>query len=36
MDNKNYSWKGSPNAGLVLTIVAIIGAVAVFVVGFAG
>ncbi len=36
MDNKNYSWKGSPNAGLVLTIVALVGAVAVFLVGFAG
>jgi hypothetical protein len=36
MDDKNYSWKGSPNAGLVLTILALLGAVAVFTVGFAG
>jgi len=36
MDDKDYSWKGSPNAGLVLTILAILGAVAVFAVGFAG
>lgn len=26
-DEKNYSWKGSPNAGIVLTILAVIGAV---------
>lgn len=26
-DEKNYSWKGSPNAGVVLTILAVIGAV---------
>lgn len=36
MDNKNHSWKGSPNAGMVLTIVALVGAVAVFLVGFIG
>lgn len=36
MKDKNYSWKGSPNAGLVLTIVAGLGAVLVLAVGFAG
>ncbi len=36
MDDKNYSWKGSPNAGLVLTILAVLGAIAVVMVGFTG
>lgn len=36
MPEKNYSWKGSPNAGFVLTILAIVGAIAVFAVGFSG
>ncbi len=36
MADKNYSWKGSPNAGLVLTILAGLGAVAILVVGFSG
>ena len=35
-DDKNYSFKGSPNAGLVLSILAIIGAILVFSVGFWG
>ncbi len=36
MDDKNYSWKGSPNAGLVLSILAVLGAIAVVMVGFTG
>jgi hypothetical protein len=36
MKDKNYSFKGSPNAGLVLSILAVIGAIAVFLVGFSG
>ncbi len=36
MAEKNHSFKGSPNAGLVLSILAVVGALAVFVVGFAG
>lgn len=36
MNDKNYSWKGSPNAGLVLTIVAGLGALLVLVLGFIG
>lgn len=36
MSEKNYSFKGSPNAGLVLSILAVIGALVVFSVGFAG
>ncbi|MFP4651678.1 MAG: hypothetical protein ACLFM4_04525 [Phormidium sp.] len=36
MADKNYSWKGSPNAGLVLTILAGLGAVAILFVGFSG
>lgn len=36
MSDKNYSYKGSPNAGLVLSILAAIGALAVVVVGFSG
>lgn len=34
MKDKNYSWKGSPNAGLVLTILAGVGAVALVLAGF--
>lgn len=36
MSDKNYSFKGSPNAGLVLSILAVIGALAVVLVGFTG
>ena len=36
MSDKDYSYKGSPNAGLVLSIVAVIGALAVVFVGFTG
>lgn len=36
MNDKNYSWKGSPNAGLVLSILAVLGALAVVMVGFTG
>jgi hypothetical protein len=36
MSEKNYSFKGSPNAGLVLSILAVIGAIAVLFVGFSG
>jgi len=36
MSDKNYSFKGSPNAGLVLSLLAVLGALAVFVVGFSG
>lgn len=36
MDDKNYSFKGSPNAGLVLSILAVLGALAVVAVGFSG
>lgn len=35
-NDKNYSWKGSLNAGLVLSILAVIGALAVVMVGFTG
>lgn len=35
-NDKNYSWKGSPNAGLVLSILAVLGALAVMMVGFTG
>ncbi|MEN9226488.1 MAG: hypothetical protein Q6L60_14500 [Thermostichus sp. HHBFW_bins_43] len=31
---KNYSWKGSPNAGRVLAILAVIGAVVILLAGF--
>ncbi|MEN9203942.1 MAG: hypothetical protein Q6K80_07460 [Thermostichus sp. DG_1_6_bins_120] len=31
---KNYSWKGSPNAGRVLAILAAIGAVVILLAGF--
>ena len=34
MSDKNYSWKGSPNAGLVLTILALVSAIALLAVGF--
>lgn len=33
-DDKNYSWQGSPNAGSVLTILALVGAVVVLLAGF--
>lgn len=33
---KNYSWKGSPNAGLVLSILALLGGIAFILVGFTG
>ncbi len=36
MSEKNYSWKGSPNAGLVLTVLAGLGALAVLILGFTG
>lgn len=36
MSDKNYSFKGSPNAGVVLSILAVIGALAVVFVGFSG
>jgi len=36
MKDNNYSFKGSPNAGVVLSILAVIGAIAVFLVGFSG
>jgi hypothetical protein len=36
MSEKNYSWKGSPNAGLVLTVLAGAGALAVLILGFTG
>jgi len=36
MSEKNYSFKGSPNAGLVLSLLALIGAIAVLSVGFSG
>lgn len=32
----NYSWKGSPNAGKVLLILAVIGALTVILTGFSG
>lgn len=32
--DETYSWKGSPNAGLVLSILALIAAIALFAVGF--
>ncbi|MEN9232275.1 MAG: hypothetical protein Q6L68_15365 [Thermostichus sp. DG02_5_bins_236] len=31
---KNYSWKGSPNAGRVLAILAAVGAVIILLAGF--
>jgi hypothetical protein len=36
MSEKNYSFKGSPNAGLVLSLLAVIGAITVLFVGFSG
>lgn len=36
MSDKNYSFKGSPNAGLVLSILAAVGAVLVLLAGFSG
>lgn len=36
MDDKNYSFKGSPNAGLVLSILAVLGALAIVAAGFTG
>lgn len=36
MSDKNFSFKGSPNAGLVLSILAALGALAVVMVGFTG
>ncbi len=36
MSDKNYSFKGSPNAGLVLSIVAAVGAILVLLAGFSG
>lgn len=36
MSDKNYSYKGSPNAGLVLSVLAVLGALAVVFVGFSG
>ncbi len=35
-DDKNYSWKGSPNAGLVLTVLAVLCGLAVVFAGFNG
>lgn len=34
MNDKNYSFKGSPNAGMVLSILAVVGAVLIFALGF--
>jgi hypothetical protein len=34
MTDKNYSWKGSPNAGLVLAILALVGGLALLLSGF--
>lgn len=36
MNDKNYSWKGSWNAGQVLSILAVILGVAIVLVGFSG
>lgn len=36
MADKNYSWMGSPNAGLVLTILAGVGAVVLLLSAFSG
>ncbi len=36
MSDKNYSFKGSPNAGVVLSILAVVGALTVFILGFLG
>jgi hypothetical protein len=34
MKEKNYSWKGSPNAGLVLTLIAVAAGIIIVVAGF--
>jgi len=36
MEEKKYSWKGSPNAGLVLSLLAVFGGIAVLLLGFIG
>lgn len=36
MNDKNYSWKGSPNAGLVLSLLAVVGAIVIILAGFSG
>jgi hypothetical protein len=36
MEDKNYSWKGSPNAGVVLSILALVGAIIILASGFIG
>ena len=36
MKEKNYSWKGSPNAGLVLTLAAAAAGIIIVVAGFGG
>ncbi len=36
MKQKNYSWKGSPNAGLVLTLAAAAAGLVIVVAGFSG
>ena len=36
MPDENYSWRGSWNAGLVLTILAVAAGLAVILVGFTG
>jgi len=35
-DDKNYSWKGSPNAGAVLLVLAVAGGLLVLLSGFIG
>ncbi len=32
--DENFSWKGSPNAGVVLSVLAVIGAAVVILAGF--
>lgn len=34
MEDKNYSWKGSPNAGKVLGILALLGGLTIILSGF--
>jgi hypothetical protein len=36
MNDKNYSWKGSPNAGFVLSLLALFGGIAFLALGFIG
>ncbi len=36
MSEKNYSWKGSPNAGLVLTVLVLVLGVVIVLAGFNG